>query len=141
MALAGAAVFVVMNALIHVFVHYALPAAERDQPDFKLAFFAVQVLMAVVVQGFVGAAAAAQPGPLPVIRGLFAAFSAGILLALAILGINLAFGGTISVSFLLLTVSVVVNLGAVVALPLAVMLLAIRRSQGEIPWLKPSIHS
>jgi Zn-dependent protease with chaperone function len=141
MALAGAGVFLVLDALIHVFVRFALPAIQSDQTDFKLMYFVVQVLVAVLIQGCVGAGAATRPGPLPVIRGLFGAFITGTLMTVAILGINLIFGGTISFSFLLLTVGVVVNLGAALALPLTAVLLAFRRSKGEVPWLQPSIQS
>jgi len=60
------------------------------------------------------------------LHGLFAAFVAGCVMTIAILGLNLAFGGTFDLGVTWLTFALVVNVGALLALPsgLAVAALA-----------------
>ncbi len=141
MALGSSALFFVMDLFIHAYLHQAVSEVQRSQLDYKIQLLAAQILLAALIQGYVGAGAAAQSGPLPVIRGLFAAFIAGALMTIALLAVNLVVGGTISVTLVLLTLGGIVNLGAALALPLGAMMLALRRSQGEATWLKPSIQT
>jgi len=141
MALGSSALFFVMDLFIHAYLHHAVSEVQRSQLDYKIQLLAAQILLAALIQGYVGAGAAAQSGPLPVIRGLFAAFIAGALMTIALLAVNLVVGGTISVTLVLLTLGGIVNLGAALALPLGAMMLALRRSQGEATWLKPSIQT
>jgi cell division protein FtsX len=59
------------------------------------------------------------------LHGLFAAFAAGCLMAIVIVGLNLAFGGMIDLWLVGQTFMLVVNSGALLALPLALLVAAL----------------
>jgi hypothetical protein len=101
--------------------HLSLPEATRNQDGIILAFFWGQVALAALVAGVAAGAAARRLHPLAILHGLAAAFGAGATSAIAILILNLAFGGGAEPRFVWTTFSNVVNESALVALPVALV--------------------
>ena len=106
--------------------------ATRDEPAGILAFVAAQIGLAVLIQ--VAVAVRVTRGlrglgfrTLAGLHGLCAAFIAGCLAAVALLALNLVFGGTVDVSFVHSIVSIVVNIGALTALPAVALAIALSR--------------
>lgn len=76
-------------------------------------------MLAVLVQVSIAIIVAARVRWLGVLHSLFAAYVAGCVMAVGILGLNLAFGGTIDPSFAWTTFALVLNGGALLSLPLS----------------------
>jgi Zn-dependent protease with chaperone function len=83
---AGAA-FLVAETLLRLGLHYGMSADLRARDELILAFFAWQIALALLAQGAAGAVATAVSGHRArVVDGLAAAFLAGSIAALGILG-------------------------------------------------------
>lgn len=89
--------------------------------------------MAVLVQAVTAAVAAIWVRRLRSIHGLFAAFVAGCVMVVGILGLNLAFGGSIDPTIAWTTISLVVNGGALLSLPVAAVVSILKERLGRDP--------
>jgi hypothetical protein len=102
-----------------------VPEDVRTTDQARIAFAVGQVAMAVLLQAATAAIVAIRVRWLGSIHGLFAAFVAGCLMAVGILGLNVAFGGSITTSFAWTIFSLVVNGGALLSLPVSAGLSAL----------------
>ena len=94
-----------------------VPEATRSTDQARVLFAVGQVVLAVLVQVITAAVVAIRVRWLSGIHGLFAAFVAGCIMAVGILVLNLAFGGSITPSFAWIIFNLVVNGGALLSLP------------------------
>jgi Zn-dependent protease with chaperone function len=98
-----------------------VPEAVRNQDDVILAFFWSQVALAVLVAAIAAGVAAGRPHPLGILHGLAGASAAATSSAIALLALNLVFGGHAEPQFVWMTFSQVVNESTLVALPVALV--------------------
>ena len=105
--------------LIARFWWHSIPETVRSSDQARISFFLGQVVLAVLLQVSIAIVVAARVRWLGVLHSLFAAFVAGCVMAVGILGLNLAFGGTIDPSFAWTTFALVLNGGALLSLPLS----------------------
>ncbi len=116
-ALAGGLAFCGLLLLIRIGLRLGLSEAVRSTDQYILTFFYGQIALAVLMQVGVAAIVAAWVKQVGWAHGLFAAFVAGCMMVVGILGLNLLFGGTLD-AFLAWTVfSLVVNGSAPLVLP------------------------
>jgi hypothetical protein len=94
-----------------------VPEDTRSTDQARVLFAVGQVVLAILVQVITAAIVAIRERSLSSLHGLFAAFTAGCVMAVGILGLNLAFGGSIDPSFAWIMFSLVVNGGALLSLP------------------------
>jgi hypothetical protein len=97
----------------------SVPEAVKSTNQAQLAFFAGQVAAAAVMQTIVAAIVTIRVRWLGVLHGLFAAFVGGCVMAVGLLGLNVAFGGGIGASFAWITFAFVLNGGALMALAIS----------------------
>jgi Zn-dependent protease with chaperone function len=114
----GGLAFCTLLLIIH-FGWNNVPEATRSTDQARVLFAVGQVALAILVQVITATVVAIQVRWLSGIHGLFAAFVAGCIMAVGILVLNLAFGGSITPSFAWIIFSLVVNGGALLALPVA----------------------
>ncbi len=107
--------------VIRIVLRLTIPEAQRSSEDFILTFFVGMIVLAALVQAAVAMVVAARVTWLGWVHGLFAAFVAGCVMTVGILGENLLFGGTIDSTFVWNVFSQVVNEGALLALPFALI--------------------
>jgi hypothetical protein len=119
--LIGGAAYGVLLLIVRIVLLTALPEAVRSTYDYRLNFSIGQVAVAALLQALVALVVAAKVRPLGGVHGLFAAFVAGCVMTVEILGLNLLFGGTITPIFVWTIFSQVVNAGALLALPCALI--------------------
>jgi len=112
-------VFCGLLLLIRIGLRMSVPEAVRNTDEFRMAFFLAQIGIAALLQMGVAALVAGWVKRLGVLHGLFAAFVSGSVMTVGLLGLNLAFGGTVDLTFAWNTFSQVVNEGALLALPAA----------------------
>jgi hypothetical protein len=98
---------------------HSIPETVRSSDQARISFLVGQVVLAVLVQVSIAIIVAARVRWLGVLHSLFAAYVAGCVMAVGILGLNLAFGGTIDPSFAWTTFALVLNGGALLSLPLS----------------------
>lgn len=120
--------------IIRIVLRLSLSEAVRDSDQYKLALYYGQVAMATLMQAGAAAIVAGWAKRLGILHGLFAAFTAGGVMAAGVLSINLLFGGSISVDIIWITFSQVINWGAFLSLPLAVCVAA---AMGWLRQLRP----
>jgi len=112
----GGLAFCVLLVIVR-FWWNSLPQAVTSTPQAKLTFFGGQYAAAAVVQVLVATIVTIRVRWLGVLHGLFAAFVAGCLMVVGILGINAAFGSdTLNASSAEFTFTPVMNAGALLAL-------------------------
>jgi len=97
----------------------SVPDATRELEEYRLSFFVWTLVVALAFQALAALVTAALSPEHAGVRALFAAFLTGCLATAAILGLNLAFGGTIDSAFFWLVLRQVVNEGALLAIPAA----------------------
>jgi hypothetical protein len=114
----GGLAFCALLLIVH-FGWNTVPQDVRTTDQARIAFAVGQVAVAVLMQAIAAAIVAIRVRWLGGIHGLFAAFVAGCVMAIGILGLNLAFGGSIDPSFAWTIFSLVVNGGALLSLPVA----------------------
>jgi len=134
----GSIPFVGLLLLAWIIRRWGISEAMRGTDQAILIFYYGQILIAGLFQAIIAAVVAGLVRRLGALHGLFAAFVAGCLMTIAILGLNLAFGGTIDLGFAGQTYAFVVNGGALLALPLALAVAAlagwvrrVRRASGS----------
>jgi hypothetical protein len=115
--LIGGVVFCVLLLVVRVLWQLGVPEATREADEVKLAFFFGQVALATLMQAGVAAVVAGWVRRLGGIHGLFAAFIAGLVMSVGILGLNLLFGGTIDLGFAWTVFHMALTGGALLALP------------------------
>lgn len=123
--LVGATLYCGLLLLIRIAVRLGVPESTRVTGGFLVAYFYSQCALAALVQAIVAATVAARFKRLPVIHGLFAAFVGGCVMTVGLLALNLAFGGHIDLSFTWNVFNNVVNQGAVLALLLMSVVVAV----------------
>jgi Zn-dependent protease with chaperone function len=124
--LIGGAIYCGLVLALRLWWRWGMPEAVRSADEAKILLFYGQVALAALLQMDVAIVVAGWVQRLGALHGLFAAFVGGCLMTIAMLGLNLAFGGTVDLAFAWQTFVSVVNGGALLALPtgLAVAALA-----------------
>jgi len=121
----GSIPFVGLLLLAWIIRRWAISEAMRGTDQAILIFYYGQILFAALFQAIIAAVVASLVRRLGALHGLFAAFVSGCLMVTAILGLNLAFGGTVDLGFAWQTYALTVNGGALLALPLALVIAAL----------------
>ena len=117
--LAGLACWTVL-LLVRIFLRLSgLATAINNDPNLIDIFYYSQIALAVLFQACSAALVATRVRELSSLHGLMSAFIGGCIMALGIIVLNLLFGGTIDPEITWLTVSLVVNGGALLALLVA----------------------
>lgn len=133
--LIGGASYFVLPLVIRLTLRLILPMEIRRSDQAIFYFHFGTIALAALMQSFIAVVVALKVPRLGWLHGLFAAFVAGCLMTVGILGSILVFGGEIDASFAWSTLSEVVNEGALLALPFALAASAVsgwfRRS--EVP--------
>jgi hypothetical protein len=133
--LVGSILFFGLVLIAWIIRRWGVPQDVRNTEQAILLFYYGQIALAALLQMGVAVVVAGWVRRLGALHGMFAAFVAGCLMTVAMLGLNLAFGGTVDLGFAWQTLVTVVNGGALLALPagLAVATLAgwLRRASGR----------
>jgi Zn-dependent protease with chaperone function len=132
MGLMGGLIYCCLLLILRVGLRILLPESVRDADWFKLVLF---------YTGYLGWAALMQAGiAMKVVRkiksfngvhGLFAAFTAGCVMTLGMLGVNILFGGTINAQFSWQVFSLAVNWGALLSL-LGIMVMRLPKDRTNV---------
>jgi Zn-dependent protease with chaperone function len=134
--LVGGLVFCCLLLMIRIVVHLIVPETIRSNGQFLSAFYYLgNVGLAALLQATTAGIVAGSVRRLGVLHGLFAAFVGGCVMTFGILGINLLIGGTAPADFIWLTFRYVMNGGALLALPITLIVSVIvhgtRKSHSE----------
>ena len=117
--LSAGALYWLAHLGIRLWLRASLPDATRELDEYRLSFFVWTLVLALVFQAVAALVTAALSQEHAGVKALFAAFLTGCLATAAILGLNLAFGGTIDSTFFWIVLRQVVNEGALLAIPAA----------------------
>ena len=120
-AIIGGLVFWGLWLLLRVGVRAGVSEMTRDSDQFKIALFLVGVFLAAFMQAGVGALVAGRVKSSASLYGLLAAFVAGSVMGLGFYGINVGFGGEFGLDRLWFNISQIINAGALLTLPTAVV--------------------
>ena len=123
--------FCVLLLVVKVGLRVGVSEAIRQTDQFKQMFYYSQVMLAVLLQVGIAAIVAGKVRRLGSLHGLFAAFVGGCVMTLGVLDLNLLFGGTIEPFLTWQTFCLMVNGGALLALPIAVGVSAVVGSAGS----------
>jgi hypothetical protein len=123
--LIGSLVFCGLLLVIHLVWGGFIPEATRSLTSAKITFFGVQVALAILIQAGVAVLTAGWIRRVGAIHALFAAFVAGCVMTVAVLGLNLLFGGKAEPIWVWSNFCLVVNGGALAALPTAISVSAL----------------
>jgi hypothetical protein len=115
--LVGGLIFCVLLLGLRVWWQLEVSEATRNTDQAKLVFAFAQIALATLMQAGVAGVVAGRVRQLGSIHGLYAAFVAGFVMSVGILGLNLLFGGGIDLGFIWTVFSLVINGGALLALP------------------------
>jgi hypothetical protein len=133
--LVGGLVFCVLLLIIRIVAHLSVPEPLRSTDQFNWAFYLSSLALAALLQAGIAGIVAGRVRRLGSLHGLFAAFIGGCVMTIGMLGLNLLFGGTATADFIWITFSLVVNGGALLALPIALGVSALagwlRKTKGE----------
>jgi Zn-dependent protease with chaperone function len=124
-ALVGGVGYCGLLLVIRIALRLTIPEAQRSSDDFILNFFVGTIALAALMQTGVAVVTAMWVRRLGWVHGLFAAFVAGCVMTVGILGLNLLFGGTLDPTFVWNVFSQVVNEGALLALPFVLIVSAL----------------
>ncbi len=131
--LAGGVGYCGLLLVIRIVLRIAVPEDLRSTEEFLQNFSVGTITLAALIQTGVAVVVAVRVRRLGWVHGLFAAFVAGCVMTVGTLGLNLLFGGTVNPTFVWDVFSEVVNEGALLALPFALIVSAlsgrIRRSE------------
>lgn len=134
--LVGGLVFCGLLLLIRIGVHLSVPEAIRSTYQFRIILSYLQIVMAALIQATAAGIVAGWVRRLGALHGLFAAFVGGCVMTVGIVVIDLLFGGLITASFIWQIFCLVVNGGALLALPIALGVSAIahriRKTKDEV---------
>jgi hypothetical protein len=114
-------VFCILFLIIDIGWHLSVPAASRGTVLFASLFFYSNVILAVLLQATAAGIVSGWVRRLSTLHGLFAAFVSGCVMTVGILAINLLFGNIDTAGFIWTTFSFVINGGALLALPIALI--------------------
>jgi len=117
--LAAGALYCLAHLGIRLWLRASVPDATRELDEYRLSFFVWVLVLALAFQVLAALVTAALSPEHAGVKALFAAFLTGCLATGAILGLNLAFGGTIDSTFFWIVLRQVVNEGALLAIPAA----------------------
>lgn len=131
------AIFCALLLALRLAWRLGIDEATRSQDLNKLQFLYAQLALGVVVQAGAAAIAAGRARRLHVIHGAFAAFVAGCIAAVAVLGLNLAFGGTIDAPFAWIVFSLTLQLGGLPALTAAALAAGLLRRRRKTEVVNP----
>ena len=124
-AIIGGTVFCVLWLLLRLGVRAGVSELTRDSDQFKITLFLVGVLLAAFIQVAVGALVAGRVRRGASLYGLLAAFVAGSVMGLGFISINAAFGGTFKLDTLWFNYAQIVDAGALLTLPTAIIVSAV----------------
>jgi len=117
MGLMGGLTYCCLLLILRLGLRILLPESIRDENWFELVLFYVGYLgLAALMQVGIAIKVARETKSLNGVHGLFAAFTAGCVMALGILVINILFGGTINAQFSWQIFSLIVNWGGLLSL-------------------------
>jgi hypothetical protein len=119
-------VFLVLHLVIRLAWHFSLHGGDASDNG-KMAMYYSQILLGSLVQMAAAAITATRVRPLPLLHGLLAAFTAGSIMAVGFLALNLAFGGSLAFKFASDVLQIFVNAGAFVTLVVVPPWVAIMR--------------
>ncbi len=123
--LIGGFVFCGLFLIIRIVVHLGIPETIRSTDQFAWMFYLSNLALAWLLQASIAGVGAGRIRRLGCLHGLFSAFIGGCVMTAGTLGLNLLFGGTATADFIWQTFSLVVNGGALLALPIALVVSAI----------------
>jgi hypothetical protein len=113
----GGAIYCGLVLVLRLGIIILVPQSVRDTDWFKLVlYYAGHVGLAALMQVLLAIKASRQVKSFNRVHGLFAAFISGCVMAVGVLVINLAFGGTMTTQFIWETFSLVINWGALLSL-------------------------
>ncbi len=119
--LVGGLIFCGLLLLIRIGVHLSVPEAIRINYQFRMFLSYFQIVLATLLQATAAGVVAGWVRRLGVLHGLFAAFVGGCVMTVGIVVIDLLFGGMVTANFIWQTFCLVVNGGALLALPIVLM--------------------
>ncbi|HET8851478.1 MAG TPA: hypothetical protein VFN02_03055, partial [Ktedonobacteraceae bacterium] len=119
--LVGGLVFCGLLLLIRIGVRLSIPEAIRGNYQFRIILTIIQIVLAALIQATAAGIVAGWVRRLGSQHGLFAAFVGGCVMTVGFLGLNLLFGGTAPASFIWIIFSSVINAGALLAWPIALI--------------------
>jgi Zn-dependent protease with chaperone function len=126
--LVGGLVFCGLYAILRIWLELNVSLATRGTDQFLLNLYWGTIALAALLQAVVAGIVAARVKLLGGLHGLFAAFVAGCVMTIGFLAINLLRGGSINGPFIWTTFSTMINGGALLALPVVLIVSAIARS-------------
>jgi hypothetical protein len=129
--LVGGLVFCGLLLLIRIGVRLSVPEAIRGTYLFRLVLGYFQIVLAALLQAILAGIVAGWVRRLGALHGLFAAFVGGCVMTLSIVVIDLLLGGIITASFIWNTFCLVVNSGALLALPIVLIVSVIVQETRE----------
>ncbi|MEO1400633.1 MAG: M48 family metalloprotease [Cyanobacteria bacterium J06635_1] len=117
----GGIAYVAMLLLLRILLRRLVPEVTRESDGFALFFYyGVNLGIAVLVQWIVALFTPRHPSytnGFAAIHGLFSVAVSGLIMAVGILWLNVAFGGRLNTQFVKDTLMYTLNLGTMVALP------------------------
>jgi hypothetical protein len=109
-----------------LYVRLTVEAGLRGSDEFKIWFFYLWLQAAALMQGGLALFLALRRPQATLSEACFCALLAGLLMGVAALGINLAFGGGLGIWFAVTTLCQFANAGGLVAAPVAALSAALR---------------
>lgn len=134
LGLIGGLLFCGLLAAARVILLLVIPEAVRDTDDYRLAFNFGQIGVAAVLQVIPAVVASAWAKRLGALHGLLAAFVGGCVMAAGILSLSLLINRRFDLEFIRLTFLLVVNGGALLALPTGLIVESFAAQVRRIPW-------
>lgn len=123
--LVGGMVYSSLLLVIRIVLRLAIPEAQRSSDEFLLNFLVGTIAGAAIFQTIVAVVATVWIRRLGWVHGLFAAFVGGCVMTVGALGLNLLFGGNLTPTFVWDIFSEMVDVGVLLALPLALLASAV----------------
>ncbi|MCG8346465.1 MAG: M56 family metallopeptidase [Chloroflexales bacterium] len=134
--LMGGLIYCVLLLILRLGLRFLLPESVWEADEFKLVlFYAGYIGLATLIQAGIAMKVARRIRSFGKFHGLFAAFTAGCVMALGALVTNLLFSGTVNAQFAWTTFSLTVNWGALLAL-LGMMILPKPSNQANLSQIK-----
>jgi len=119
--LAGTLAFAAILVAERLYVRLSVESGVRGSDEFRMWFFYVWLWTSVLGQGVLAFILAVQRPHATVAEGCLCTLFAGLLMGMATLAVNVAFGGGLGFWFVAHTLCQYANSGALIALPVAAL--------------------
>ena len=129
--LRGGLIYCVLLLALRLGLRLLLPESVRNADWFQLVILACYVGFAALMQAGIAMKVARKIKSFNGVHGLFASFTAGCVMTLSVLVINILFGGTINAQFSWQIFSLAVNWGALLSL-LGMMVMRLPEDQTNV---------